>query len=106
MTKSPVIRLLLVDDHALVRMGLCALLQMEPDFKVVAEAGDGQQAIELFAKHNPDVTLLDVRMPRFSGIETLRELIKKWPEARIIMLTTSDLEEEIHQSIEAGSCGY
>jgi DNA-binding NarL/FixJ family response regulator len=104
--KVPLIRLFLVDDHALVRMGLKVLLEMEPDFKVVGEAGDGQQAIDLFQRLKPDVTLLDVRMPTMSGIETVKQLIKKWPEARIIMLTTSEMEDEIERALEAGACGY
>ncbi|HEX4120897.1 MAG TPA: response regulator transcription factor [Verrucomicrobiae bacterium] len=105
-TEPPGISLLLVDDHALVRMGLAVLLEMEPDFKVVGEAGDGAQALELFARLNPDVTLLDVRMPHMDGIETLKQLIQKWPEARVVMLTTSDLEDEIDRAIRAGACGY
>jgi len=104
--KPAEISLLLVDDHALVRMGLTALLEMEPDFRVVGEAGDGSQAMELFARFNPDVTLLDVRMPHMDGIETLKQLIQKWPEARIVMLTTSDLEDEIERAVTAGACGY
>lgn len=105
-TKPAGISLLLVDDHALVRMGLAVLLEMEPDFKVVGEADDGVQALELFARLNPDVTLLDVRMPHMDGIETLKQLIQKWPEARVVMLTTSDLEDEIDRAIRAGACGY
>ena len=102
----PLIRLFLVDDHALVRMGLSVLLEMEPDFKVVGEAGDGFQAIELFERLKPDVTLLDVRMPNMNGIEAARELTKRWPEARIVMLTTSEMDDEIERAIEAGACGY
>jgi DNA-binding NarL/FixJ family response regulator len=105
-TKLSRIRLLLVDDHALVRMGLVALLEMESDFRVVGEAGDGAEALELFARHQPDVTLLDLRMPRMDGIETLKRLLEKWPAARVVMLTTSDLEDEINRAIECGACGY
>ncbi len=105
-THLPLIRILLVDDHALVRLGLAVLLRMEPDFQVVGEAESGKQALDLFARLQPDVTLLDVRMPQMSGIETARQLILKWPEARIIMLTTSELEDDIDQAIETGACGY
>jgi DNA-binding NarL/FixJ family response regulator len=105
-TNLPFIRLFLVDDHALVRMGLAVLLEMEPDFKVVGEAGDGRQAIEMFGRLKPDVTLVDVRMPLMNGIEIVEQLIKKWPEARIVMLTTSEMEDEIERAIEAGACGY
>ena len=105
-TKLSRIRLLLADDHALVRLGLVALLEMEPDFHVVAQAGDGVEALELFARHQPHVTLLDLRMPRLDGIETLKRLLEKWPDARVVMLTTSDLEDEIARAIECGACGY
>ena len=97
---------MLVDDHALVRMGMVALLETDRNLRVVAEADDGVQALQLFAQHRPDVTLLDIRMPRLNGIETLRQILAKWPEARIIMLTTSDLDDDIERSIEAGACGY
>lgn len=104
--KSPTIRLMLVDDHALVRMGLKALLEIEPDFVVVAEADDGVAALEQYAIQQPDVTLLDIRMPRMDGLQTLERLLVRRPDARIIMLTTSELEEEIERAVELGACGY
>lgn len=104
--KTPNIRLLLVDDHALVRMGLKALLEVEPDFEVVAEADDGVAALEQYANLKPDITLLDIRMPRMDGLEALRLLLAHSPNARIIMLTTSDLDEEIERAVELGACGY
>jgi DNA-binding NarL/FixJ family response regulator len=104
--KLPTIRLMLVDDHALVRMGLKALLEIEPDFVVVAEADDGVAALEQYAIQQPDVTLLDIRMPRMDGLQTLERLLVRRPDARIIMLTTSELEDEIERAVELGACGY
>jgi len=104
--KSQSIRLMLVDDHALVRMGLKALLEIEPDFVVVAEADDGVAALEQYAIQQPDVTLLDVRMPRMDGLQTLERLLAQRPDARIIMLTTSDMDDEIARAVELGACGY
>jgi DNA-binding NarL/FixJ family response regulator len=104
--KSPTIRLMLVDDHALVRMGLKALLEIEPDFVVVAEADDGVAALEQYAIQQPDVTLLDIRMPRMDGLQTLERLLAQRPDARIIMLTTSDMDDEIARAVELGACGY
>lgn len=101
-----VIRLLLIDDHTIVRMGLSALLALEPDFHVVGEAGSGPQAIDLFAKLNPDITLLDIRMPHMDGIQVLGHLTKQWPKARIIMLSTSNTTDEICRAFENGACGY
>lgn len=97
---------MLVDDHALVRLGLKALLEVEPDFEVVAEADDGVAALEQYAKLQPDVTLLDVRMPRMDGLEALRQILLRWPDARVIMLTTSDMDDDIGCAIELGACGY
>jgi DNA-binding NarL/FixJ family response regulator len=104
--KSQSIRLMLVDDHALVRMGLKALLEIEPDFVVVAEADDGVAALEQYAIQQPDITLLDIRMPRMDGLQTLERLLAQRPDARIIMLTTSDMDDEIARAVELGACGY
>lgn len=100
------ISILLVDDHAMVRMGLKAMLGLEPDFKVVAEAEDADEAVSLFARHLPDITLLDLRMPGGDGVEVVRRVRKEFPSARIIMLTSFDLEEEVFQSLNAGAQGY
>jgi DNA-binding NarL/FixJ family response regulator len=100
------IRILVADDHALIRMGLISLVNTEPDITVVAEAADGQQAVELFAKHNPDLVLMDLRMPVKNGIEATIEIRKKSPNARVLMLTTFDGDEDIHQALQAGAQGY
>jgi DNA-binding NarL/FixJ family response regulator len=99
------IRLLLVDDHQIVRMGLKAVLQFEADMEVVAEAGDVSGALLEFERHAPDVTLLDLRMPG-GGLEVLRQLRGRHPEARVLILTTSELEEDVHQTLAAGARGY
>jgi DNA-binding NarL/FixJ family response regulator len=100
------IRLMLVDDHTVVRMGLIAMLHAEPDLRVVAEAGLAAEAIESHARHQPDVTLLDVRLPGSSGVDVLRALRKASPKARVIMLSTYQTEEEVHSAIKAGASGY
>lgn len=100
------IRLMLVDDHSVVRMGLAAVLALESDFEVVAEAEDGEQALARFRKHRPDVTLMDARMPGGGGIEALRAIRAEFPEAHIVMLTTYDLEEVVFAALEAGATGY
>ena len=100
------IRLLVADDHALIRMGLVSLVNTESDITVVAEAADGQQAVDLFAKHNPDLVLMDLRMPVKNGIEATIEIKKRFPSARVLMLTTFDGDEDIHQALQAGAQGY
>lgn len=98
--------ILIADDHAVVRVGLTSMLSIEDDLKVVAEAADGAQAVELFRRHRPDVVLLDVRMAGCGGIEALRMIRAENPEARVLMLSSSELEEEVAQSIEAGAAGF
>jgi DNA-binding NarL/FixJ family response regulator len=100
------IRILVADDHSLIRMGLVSLVNTEPDITVVAEAADGNQAVELYAKHNPDLVLMDLRMPNKNGIEATIEIRKKFPNARVLMLTTFDGDEDIHQALQAGAQGY
>jgi DNA-binding NarL/FixJ family response regulator len=106
MKKSPPIRLLVADDHYIVRMGLIAMVNTEPDMEVVAEAADGQQAIALFAKCNPDLALMDLRMPLKDGIEAITEIRQQKNAARILMLTALDGDEDIHKALEAGAAGY
>ena len=100
------IRVLVVDDHALFRRGLEMVLAQEPDIEVVGEAGDGAEAVERAADLLPDVVLMDVRMPRRSGIEACTAIKDVVPSARIIMLTISDEEGDLYEAIKAGATGY
>lgn len=100
------IRVMLVDDHHIVRAGLAALLNRQSDLEVVAEAEDGVEALKLYAGSRPDVVLMDARMPGMSGAETTIALRRKHPGARIIILTTFDGVEDIHRALEAGARGY
>src|SRR6266567_4269870 len=100
------IRTLIVDDHALFRRGLEIVLVTEPDIEVVGEASDGTEAVERAAASLPDVVLMDVRMPRSSGIEACRAIKDVAPSARIIILTMSDEEEDLFDAIKAGASGY
>jgi DNA-binding NarL/FixJ family response regulator len=106
MSSLKVIRLMLVDDHSVVRMGLSAVLGLDEDLKVVAEAEDGEQAVREYGVLRPDVVLLDIRMPRMGGVEALRAILAESPEAKVIMLTTSDLDEDVKSAIDAGASGY
>jgi DNA-binding NarL/FixJ family response regulator len=100
------IRLMLVDDHSVVRMGLSAVLGLEEDLVVVAEAEDGAQAIQEYRAKRPDVVLMDVRMPGMGGVEALAAIRADWPEARVLMLTTSELDEDVQRALDAGASGY
>lgn len=102
----PPTRILLVDDHFMVRHGLSAVLSQEPDFEVVGQAATGAQALELFANLRPDIVLMDGVLPDMHGIEVTRSIIATHPDARILMLSVNDTEEDIHQAMEAGACGY
>ena len=100
------IRVMTVDDHPLFRGGLAALLAAYPDLKLVAEAGNGRQAIELFRVHRPDVTLMDLGMPVMGGAEAIGHIIAEFPDARIIALTSWDGDRDIHRALDAGARGY
>jgi DNA-binding NarL/FixJ family response regulator len=103
---SKMIRILVVDDHFMVRMGLCASLNVEPDMKVVAEAGTGEEALRIYRQHEPTLVLMDVRLPSMGGIETAAAILAEFPKARILMLSTHAGEEEIYRSLQAGASGY
>ena len=100
------IRLLLVDDQRLMRDGLRLLLELEPDMTVAAEAGDGQEALDAYERVQPDVTLMDIRMPGMDGVEATRRILARWPEARIIILTTFDDDAYVFEGLRAGARGY
>ncbi len=100
------IRLLLADDHALLRQGTAELLRREPDLDVVGEAGDGQQVVELAQALKPDVVLMDVRMPVLSGIEATRRIRAALPAVQVLVLTAHDDDQYIFSLLQAGAAGY
>lgn len=100
------IRVLCVDDHPVVRKGIAALLASEPDTVLVGEAANGKEAVDLFRKLHPDVTLMDLRMPLLDGIGATRQIRAEFPDARIIALTSYDGDQDIYQALEAGVRGY
>jgi len=100
------IRILVADDHNIVRQGLTALLKPVPDMNVIAEAGDGEQAVALFRQFRPDITIMDLRMPKMGGVEAIHEIRSQDPAARIIVLTTFDGDEDIYRALQAGARGY
>jgi len=100
------IRVLVADDHPVVRTGLAAVIAQEADLQLVAEAADGRQAVALFAEHRPDVVLIDLRMPVMDGIEAIRAITREFPAARILALTTYEGDADIQRALEAGASGY
>jgi len=100
------IRVFSVDDHPLLREGIAALVNNQPDMVLVAQASTGGEAIQLFKEYSPDVTLLDLRLPDMSGIDTLIAIRTAFPNARVIMLTTFEGDVEIHRALQAGASGY
>jgi DNA-binding NarL/FixJ family response regulator len=100
------IRILVAEDHLVARVGVSTIVNMQPDMTVVAEASNGQQAIELFRKHRPDVTLLDLRMPGMGGVEAATAIRAEFPTARMIALTTYGGDEDIRRALAAGVLAY
>jgi len=100
------IRILIVDDHFMVRMGLSSSLQQEEDLKVVGEAGSAIEAVSAWTKLQPDITLMDGQLPDRHGVEAIREIIAKAPDARIILLSVDETEEDIHAAMTAGAKSY
>ena len=105
MTKES-IRVLVVEDHHVVRQGLVALLNVEDGLEVVAEAADGVEAIAQFRKHKPNITLIDLRLPRLTGVEVIERIRMETPHARFIVLTTYDGDEDIYRALQAGARAY
>jgi len=106
MTHEKSIRVLSVDDHPLLREGLAAIINSQPDMEMVAQAASAQEAIQQFRLHKPDVTLMDLRLPDRSGIEAMIAIRGEFPEARIVMLTTFEGDVEIQRALAAGARGY
>jgi DNA-binding NarL/FixJ family response regulator len=103
---SETIRLLVVDDHPVVRQGLVALLSTVDGMEVVAQASDGQEAVDQYGLHQPDVTLMDLRLREMGGVEAIRRIRAQWTAARIIVLTTFDGDEDIYRAMQAGAKAY
>jgi len=103
---SAPIRILLADDHAIVRNGVAQILNEQPDVQVVAEAGDGESAVALYRQERPDVALLDLRMPKLEGIQVVEQIRREFPEAVLVVLTTFDTDEDIDRALHAGAKGY
>lgn len=106
MGSSNPIRILTVDDHPLLREGIAFLVKSEQDMEVVAEASDGEEAIEQFRRHRPDITLMDLRMPKLSGTETISRIRNEFPDAKIIVLSTYAGDVQVLRAIKAGARGY
>ncbi|WP_414518551.1 response regulator [Nostoc sp. PCC 9305] len=106
MSQSTKIKLLIVDDHAIVRKGLATIINRDPEMIVIAQAEDGQQAIAAFREYQPDVTLMDLRMPKMGGVEAIMAICAEFKQARIALLTTYDGDEDIYRGLQAGAQGY
>jgi DNA-binding NarL/FixJ family response regulator len=106
MKAKPSIRLIVVDDHPAFRKGLIALIQSEPGMTVVAETGDGREAVELYRRVKPDVVLMDLRLPGSSGVEAIMAIRKQFPDARFIVVTSYDADEDIYRAMQSGAQSY
>jgi two-component system, NarL family, response regulator len=100
------IRVLTADDHTVVRAGIAAMIENEPDIVVIAEARDGAEAVALYERHAPDVVLMDLLMPIMDGVSAIRAICRVNPQARIVALTTYDGDADIHRALAAGACAY
>jgi NarL family two-component system response regulator LiaR len=106
MSASGIIRVMIVDDHSMVRRGLAAYLSSEPDIELVAEAGNGRAALELCAELQPDVILMDLVMPELDGVEATRIIHKRWPKVRVLALTSFQEADFVREALQAGAIGY
>jgi two-component system NarL family response regulator len=100
------IRVMLVDDHPAFRKGMAALIESEPDLQIVAETGDGREALVVYRQKRPDVVLMDLRLPGMGGVEATLAIRKEFPDARVIVLTTFDTDEDIFRAIQSGAKSY
>jgi two-component system NarL family response regulator len=106
MSVAKTIRVVLADDHPVVRNGLATIISQQPDMVVVAEAEDGEQAITLFERHRPDVMIVDLRMPKYDGLEVVRRVHEAHADACLLVMSAYDIEEGIHLSLNYGALGY
>jgi len=100
------IRILIADDHPVVRQGLAAMIDRQPGMSIVAEANNGQEAVELFRQHQPNVALIDLRMPQMDGVAAIVHIRQEFPSARVIVLSTYDRDEDIFRGLQVGAMGY
>ena len=100
------IDVLVVDDHPIVRVGIVAIINARAEMRVVAQCGTGEEAVELFEQHKPDITLMDLRLPKMSGVEAIRTIRVRHPGACFVVLTTYEGDEDIYQALEAGARAY
>jgi DNA-binding NarL/FixJ family response regulator len=103
---SMTIRVLMADDHPVVRTGIRAMIEHESDMAVVAEAADGAEVVALYEQHKPDVVLMDLRMPRQDGVASIRAIVAEHPNARVVALTSYEGDADIYRALDAGACGY
>jgi DNA-binding NarL/FixJ family response regulator len=106
MAQQPVIRVLCVDDHRLMREGIVRIVSLQPDMEVVAQASHGEEAVEQFRRHRPDVVLMDLQLPRMNGLQAIRAIRAEQPDARVIVLTMYQGDEDIFRAMESGAAGY
>ena len=106
MSRSPKIRIILVDDHFVVRLGLAGSLNMEKDMEVIADCSNGEKALQLFREHRPDITIMDGRLPGMNGMDTTRAILAEFPNAKVLMLSAMDAQEDIYAAVQAGIRGY
>src|ERR1051325_9603931 len=106
MTSGGEIRIIVVDDQAVVRQGFVSLIGTVPDIRVVAEGTNGREAVALYREHRPDVVLMDLRMPEMGGVEAISAIRREFADAKVIVLTTYDGDEDIYRSLQAGAQGY
>jgi DNA-binding NarL/FixJ family response regulator len=103
---APLIRVLILDDHPVVRFGIAAIVASQPDMEVIGQASRGREAIEIYREHHPDVTLIDLRLPDISGVQVIRSIRSLNKDAKLMVITTYDGDEDIFQAIRAGAAGY
>lgn len=106
MKQEAKIKVLIVDDHPIMRVGIAAIIEATPDMTAVAQAGSGEEAVDLFYKYLPDITLMDLRLPGMTGVEAIRTIMSRNPDAKFVVLTTYEGDEDIHQALQAGARSY
>jgi len=100
------IKVMIVDDHPLLRVGVASIVNARADMAVVAQTGTGEESVSLFAQHRPDITLMDLRLPKMSGVDAILTIRSRFPAAKFVVLTTYEGDEDIHRALEAGAKGY